>query len=43
METKKKTYECPSTAEFVLLMESGLLYVSGEAGKDNTYNDQGLY
>ena len=35
---KEKTYECPSTAEFVLLMERSLLYISGEAGKDNTYS-----
>ena len=36
-------YESPVTNVIAVKMERGLLYVSGEAGDKNPYNDQGEF
>lgn len=43
MENHKTPYESPTTNVIAVKMEQGLLYVSGEAGDKNVYNDQGEY
>lgn len=43
MKDAKKDYTFPSMSIIEVQMESGLLIISGEAGKSNIYNDQGEY
>ena len=43
MENNRTPYESPTTNVIVVKMESRLLYVSGEAGDKNIYNDLGEY
>ena len=43
MDTNKLLYESPNITVIAVKMERGLLYVSGEAGDKNVYNDQGEY